>query len=163
MPKQSKEKIAEETQNVLAALQQNAKENLTKIAQQCHMSKQKLQRIIRHLEKTRKIWGYTAIVDEQGDPYKKFILLLKRTMEKFDDTKMDDMISKRFKPLYEQFGFALRVRIISMASTIGWWFLLPRTCCRRKNSVKSYLIIILGTLRRWTSWRYCLRAGRTML
>jgi DNA-binding Lrp family transcriptional regulator len=109
MPKQSKEKIAEETQNVLAALQQNAKENLTKIAQQCHMSKEKILRTIRHLEKNQKIWGYTAIVDEQDLPYKKFILLLKRTMEKFDDTKMDDMISKRFKPLYEQ----LRVRIES--------------------------------------------------
>jgi len=104
MPKRNNALIAEETQNVLAALQNNAKENITTIAKQCHMSKEKLSRTIRHLEKNHKIWGYTAIVDEQDLPYKKFILLLKRTMEKFDVTKIDDMVTKQFTPLYEQLG-----------------------------------------------------------
>jgi DNA-binding Lrp family transcriptional regulator len=104
MPKRNNATIAEETRNVLIALQENAKENITAIAKECHMSKEKLSRTIRHLEKNHKIWGYTAIVDEQDLPYKKFILLLKRTMEKFDDTKMDDMISKKFKQLYEPLG-----------------------------------------------------------
>jgi DNA-binding Lrp family transcriptional regulator len=104
MPKQSKEKIAEETQNVLAALQQNAKENLTTLAQQCHMSKQKLLRIIRHLEKTREIWGYTAIVDKQDVPYKKFVLLLKRTMKPFNDMKVDELVEKKFTQWFEPLG-----------------------------------------------------------
>lgn len=104
MPKRTKATIAEETRNVLAALQENAKENIIETAQQCHMSKEKLLRTIRHLEKNRKIWGYTAIVDEQDLPYKKFILLLKRTMKKFDDTKMDDVVAKQFMPLFEPLG-----------------------------------------------------------
>jgi DNA-binding Lrp family transcriptional regulator len=104
MPKRNQAMIAKETRNVLAALQKNAKENIATIAKQCHMSKEKLLRTIRHLEKNRKIWGYTAIVDERDLPNKKFILLLKRSMEKFDDTKMDDMVSKKFKQLYEPLG-----------------------------------------------------------
>ena len=104
MPKRNNEMIAEETRNVLAALQENAKENITAIAKQCNMSKDRLTRIIKHLEKNHKIWGYTAIVDEQDLLYKKFILLLKRTMKKFDDTKMDDMLTKQFEHLYEPLG-----------------------------------------------------------
>ena len=104
MPKQSKEKITDETQNVLIALQQNAKENLTTLAQQCHISKQKLQRIIRHLEKNRNIWGYTAIVDEEDAPYKKFVLLLKRSMKPFNDTKADELVEKRFAQWFEPLG-----------------------------------------------------------
>jgi DNA-binding Lrp family transcriptional regulator len=104
MPKRNQAMIAEETRSVLAALQKNAKENITAIAQKCHMSKEKLLRTIRHLEKDRKIWGYTAIVDEKDLPYKKFILLLKRTMKKFDETKMDGMAEKQFMPLFEPLG-----------------------------------------------------------
>jgi DNA-binding Lrp family transcriptional regulator len=104
MPKRTKEIIVEETCNVLAALQENAKENIPMIAQQCHLSKQKLLRTIRHLEKIKKIWGYTAIVDEHDLPYKKFILLLKRTMKKFDETKMNDVVANQFMPLYEPLG-----------------------------------------------------------
>jgi DNA-binding Lrp family transcriptional regulator len=104
MPKRTKEMIAEETRNVLAALQQNAKGSIATIAKECHMSKAKCSRTIRHLERTRKIWGYTAIVDERELPSKKFILLLKRTAEKFDETKVDDIVAKQFKHLYEPLG-----------------------------------------------------------
>ena len=107
MPKRNQVMIAEETRTVLAALQEHAKENIMTIAKQCHMSKEKLLRTIRHLEKNHKIWGYTAIVDERDLTYKKFILLLKRTIQKFDDSKMDDMISKKFKQLYKPLGVCI--------------------------------------------------------
>jgi DNA-binding Lrp family transcriptional regulator len=104
MVKRNKELIAEETQAVLVALQRNAKENITTIAKECHMSREKLARMIRHLEKDRTIWGYTAIVDEKDLPSKKFVLLLKRTMKQFDKTKLDEMISKSFSQYYEPLG-----------------------------------------------------------
>ena len=107
MPKRNNALIAEETQNVLAALQNNAKENITTIAKQCHMSKEKLSRTIRHLEKNHKIWGYTAIVDEQDLPYKKFILLLKRTQKKFDDKTLDEITRDKFKNAYEPMGITI--------------------------------------------------------
>ena len=84
MPKQSKEMDAEDTRKILAELQKNGKEHIDLIAKQCHMSKQKLLRTIKQFEKNHKIWGYTAIIDEQEQHLKKFFLLLKRTGKKFD-------------------------------------------------------------------------------
>jgi len=104
MPKRNQVMTTEETRNVLAALQRNAKENITTIAKECHMSKEKCSRTIRHLEKAQKIWGYTAIVDEQDLPDKKFVLLLKRTMKKFNDAMLDDVASKQFRQDYEPLG-----------------------------------------------------------
>ena len=94
----------EETRNVLAALQQNAKGNIATIAKECHMSKAKCSRTIRHLEKTQKIWGYTAIVDERDLLYNKFILLLKRSRDKLVEINLDDVVAKEFKQLYEPLG-----------------------------------------------------------
>jgi DNA-binding Lrp family transcriptional regulator len=104
MPKRTKETIAEETRNVLVALQKNAKENIAKIAKECHMSKGKCLKTIRHLEKTQKIWGYTAIVDERELPSKKFVLLLKRTMKKFDDATLDDIVARQLSQEYKPLG-----------------------------------------------------------
>jgi hypothetical protein len=42
MPKQSKEKVAEDTRKNLSELQKNEKEHIDLIAKQCHISKQRL-------------------------------------------------------------------------------------------------------------------------
>jgi len=107
MPKQSKEKVAEDTRKILAELQKNGKEHIDRIAKQCHISKQKLLRIIKYLEKNHAIWGYTAIVDEHEQPYKKFILLLKRTSEKFDHKTLDEIELRQFKNEYAPMGIAI--------------------------------------------------------
>jgi DNA-binding Lrp family transcriptional regulator len=104
MAKQIKELMTEEIQNLLGALQKNANENITTIAKECHMSKEKCIRTMRHLEKTGRIWGYTAIIDDKDMPYKKFILLVKRTLKKFDNTKADESVTKQFLPLYVPLG-----------------------------------------------------------
>jgi DNA-binding Lrp family transcriptional regulator len=103
MPKRSEEMIAEDARKILATLQKNAKENFNTIAKQCHMSKEKLLRTIRHLEKNHKIWGYSAIVDGQ-EHCEKFILLLKRTGKKYDDSTLDEIELHQFKNVYEPMG-----------------------------------------------------------
>jgi len=96
--------VTEESRNVLDALQRNAKENIAVIAKECHMSKEKCSRMIRHLEKTGKIWGYSAVVDEHELPYKKFVLLLKRTTKKYDEATLDRIEMEQFKKEYEPLG-----------------------------------------------------------
>jgi DNA-binding Lrp family transcriptional regulator len=107
MPKRSKEKIAEDTQMIIAELQKNGKEHIDLIAKQCHISKQKLLRTITQLEKNHKIWGYTAIVDEQEQHLKKFILLLKRTGKKFNLNALDEIELHQFKNEYTPMGITI--------------------------------------------------------
>jgi DNA-binding Lrp family transcriptional regulator len=107
MAKQSKEKVAEDTRKILAELQKNGKEHIDLIAKQCHMSKQKLLRTITQLEKTQKIWGYTAIIDEHEQQVKKFILLLKRSGKKFDQNALDEIVLNQFKNEYAPMGITL--------------------------------------------------------
>ncbi len=96
--------IVEETRSVLAALQRNAKENAATIAKQCHMSKNKLLKTIRHLEKNQKIWGYSAVVDEDVFPYKKFVLLIKRNSEKMDASVLSKTSRENFEHVYNELG-----------------------------------------------------------
>jgi len=107
MPNRSTEMMAKDTRKILAELQKDGKENIDTIAKQCDMSKQKLLRTIKQLEKNHKIWGYTAIVDDQEQHVNKFILLLKRTGEKFNHDSLDEIELKKFKDAYEPMGVTI--------------------------------------------------------
>jgi DNA-binding Lrp family transcriptional regulator len=107
MPKRSQGMIEEDTRRILVALQKNAKGDMNAIAKQCHMSQETCLKTIKHLEKDKKIWGYTAIVDEQGQNLQKFILLLKRTMNKFDDSALDEIVSTQFRDAYLPLGVTI--------------------------------------------------------
>ena len=104
MPKRTEAMIVEETQRVLTVLQENANEDISVIAKRCHMSKDKLVKTIRHLERNQKIWGYTAVVDEHCLPLKKFVLLFKRNAEKFDGSLLSKNALEKFKAEYEPLG-----------------------------------------------------------
>lgn len=99
--------IAEDSRKILVELQKGGKENIDTIAKKCEMPKQKLLRIIKQLEKNHKIWGYTAIVDEHEQHVAKFILLLKRTGEKFNHDTLDEIELNKFKDMYEPMGVSI--------------------------------------------------------
>jgi DNA-binding Lrp family transcriptional regulator len=107
MPKRSQGMIEEDTLRLLVALQKNAKENINTIARQCHMSKERCIRTIKHLEKNHTIWGYTAIVDDQDPHVKKFVVLVRRTIKKFDEHALDEIVSTQFRNVYSPLGVTI--------------------------------------------------------
>jgi DNA-binding Lrp family transcriptional regulator len=69
----------EDEMKILAELQQNSNQSVDVIAKRCGFSKQKAWRIIKKLEKSRTIWGYTAVVDEQKQGLQKFMISMKHS------------------------------------------------------------------------------------
>lgn len=79
MAKSSKENIQEDRIKILNELKKNARESISILAEKLNFSRQKVWRIIAELEKEKKIWGYTTIIDDSAFDYKKFMVLIKRT------------------------------------------------------------------------------------
>lgn len=79
MPKSSSEQIKFDEKKVINELQENAKESIDRIAKKCGFSRQKVWRIMHHLEKEKKIWGYSAVVDDDKLNQKRYMIFLKRT------------------------------------------------------------------------------------
>jgi DNA-binding Lrp family transcriptional regulator len=79
MAKNSKKQILRDERRILKELTKNANKSINEIAKTCSFSRQKVWRIIKNLEKTNTIWGYTAIIDAEKQEKKGFIVLIKRT------------------------------------------------------------------------------------
>jgi DNA-binding Lrp family transcriptional regulator len=100
MAKSSREMIMKDELRVLNFLEQHAKESIDEIAKQCGFSRQKVWRIIKHLEEDKIIWGYAAITSEDVKNLKHFVLLLKRTMIPFDDATKKEVIKENLVDLF---------------------------------------------------------------
>ncbi len=85
--------------HVLNFLEQHAKESIDEIAKRCNFSRQKVWRIIKHLEEDHIIWGYAAITSEEKKNLKHFVLLLKRTMLPFDEATKKEVIQENLADL----------------------------------------------------------------
>jgi len=94
MSKSSKEKINDDTQRVLSELKNNANKSINDIAKKLSFSRQKVWRLIKNLEEDHTIWGYTAIINEEKQGKKTFVLLIKRTTNPFDDQLAEKIISR---------------------------------------------------------------------
>jgi len=77
LAKSSRKQIEADEIKVLVELQKNCKDSLDKIAKRCGFSRQKTWRILKHLEKNKTIWGYTAVLDEERIGMKRYFLLVK--------------------------------------------------------------------------------------
>jgi len=89
--KDSNETLSQDEIQVLTILEQHAKESVDKIAKKCGFSRQKVWRIIKHLEAEKIIWGYGATTHtEEKGLY--FTLLLTRS-----NTPLDDSMQKEVK------------------------------------------------------------------
>ncbi|MBU0496719.1 MAG: Lrp/AsnC family transcriptional regulator [Candidatus Thermoplasmatota archaeon] len=81
MPKNSRKQIDQDEKKIIAYLQRNAKESIDTIAKKCSFSRQKVWRIIKRLEKTKTIWGYHAVIDDDKVNRHSYIMLIKRSNE----------------------------------------------------------------------------------
>ena len=95
MAKSSKETILHDEIKVMNALEQNSEESVDQIAKSCGLSRQKVARIIKNLEKEKKIWGYTAVTDETAKNLKHFTVLAKRSNVPFGDEVRKEIILRK--------------------------------------------------------------------
>ena len=104
MVKVSKEQMGKDEKKILAELQQNAQESIDQLAKRCGFSRQKVWRIVKRLEKTRFIWGYSAIIDEKKNDVNHYTLLLKRTTKKLDEKTVDIITSRKLEDIVSGIG-----------------------------------------------------------
>jgi len=92
--KNSDETLSQDELQILTILEQHAKESVDEIAKKCGFSRQKVWRIIKHLEEEKIIWGYSAIspIEEKG---KHFILLLMRSTMPLDESMKKEVITEK--------------------------------------------------------------------
>jgi DNA-binding Lrp family transcriptional regulator len=95
MSKSSKEQLAKDEMKILAELQKNSDESVDTIAKHCGFSRQKVWKTIKHLEDNKIIWGYTAVVDEEGTGLKHYVLLVKRSMVSFNESYKKEVIFEK--------------------------------------------------------------------
>lgn len=91
MPKVSQEQINKDEIKVLDVLEQFGRESIRDIAKRSGFSIQKVRRIIKTLEETKTIWGYSAVSDEKTKELKHFLVLVKRNHEPFEQTILKEV------------------------------------------------------------------------
>ncbi len=85
MARRSVQQMKEDEEKVIDELRQNARGSIDSIASKFKFSRQKVWRIIKRLEKTKKIWGYAAVIDEEKLGKKRFLILVRKAVEPLDD------------------------------------------------------------------------------
>ena len=85
MAKISYDKIEKDEKKVINEFQSNARDSIENIAIRCGFSRQKVLRIIKRLESEKKIWGYSAIIDNEKFDLKRYLILIRRSTEPIDD------------------------------------------------------------------------------
>jgi DNA-binding Lrp family transcriptional regulator len=97
MAKSSKKQIYEDGLKVIAELQKNAKESIDIIAKKCGFSRQKAWRIIKGLEENKTIWGYAAVVNEEKQEQKRYMILIKRTTLPIEEKLVDKITTRQLE------------------------------------------------------------------
>jgi len=98
--KATKEQVFDDERKVVEVLRTHAKENTETIAKRCKLSAQKVSRIIAKLERENRIWGYSAIFDDEYFGLRHYYLIGSRTniplakdvVEEILFTRLDDII-----------------------------------------------------------------------
>ena len=94
MAKNSAKQIIEDEKKIVRELSTNANKSINEIAKTCGFSRQKVWRIIKNLEKNNTIWGYTAVVDEEKQDLKSYMILIKRSIQPIDNGIIDRIIDR---------------------------------------------------------------------
>lgn len=107
MSKSSKDQMDLDEKKVLSELVKNANKNIETIAKLCGFSKQKTWRIIKRLEAKELIWGYTAVFDEEKMGLKHFMVLIKRSMKRLDESTINKIVSRRLEDIIKESGITI--------------------------------------------------------
>ncbi len=83
MPKNSIMQIQKDEKIVINELQTNARESINKIANKLGMSRQKVWKIIKKLEKNKTIWGYSTVLDNKKLDVNQYLMLIRSSPKPF--------------------------------------------------------------------------------
>jgi DNA-binding Lrp family transcriptional regulator len=97
MARSSLNQIEKDEIKIISELKKNARESIDKIAHRCKFSRQKVWRIMNKLEETKKIWGYTAVTDDEKLGLKKFFVLIRRTTTPLSTELAEKIISREIE------------------------------------------------------------------
>jgi DNA-binding Lrp family transcriptional regulator len=101
---EEREQLTDDELRVLHELQKTSKDSINTIAKTCGFSRQKVQRIVKRFEENNIIWGYTAITDEKKEGRIRYILLIKRSMNKIDRAIVKKIANIYFDKEFEKQG-----------------------------------------------------------
>jgi DNA-binding Lrp family transcriptional regulator len=104
MPKRSKENIEKDTIEILKVFQDDARVSFNDLADKTGFSRQKIWRIIKNLEKSKTIWGYTTIIDENKQNLTNFFVLVKKNTTPMDEKTLDVIISRELDDIANKLG-----------------------------------------------------------
>ncbi len=99
MPKVSKEQVLQDETKVINILRTHAKESIDTIAKRCRFSPQKVSRIIAKLEREKRIWGYSVIVEDEYFELRHYYFLCKRTRTLLPQNLIDEVLNTRIDDL----------------------------------------------------------------
>jgi len=107
MSKSSRKQRDLDEKKVLSELVKNSKENVDTIAKHCGFSRQKVWRIIKQLEASQKIWGYSAIVDPEKQGLQKFIIFFKQSPRVSDSKTAEKVNLDEIKKNYSELDITI--------------------------------------------------------
>ena len=107
MVKTSKNQVKTDEQKIIHILKENSNESINDIAKKCNFSRQKVWRIMKHLEKTNNIWGYIAVVDEEKQGLKNYMILLKRTSQPLTKDTVNNIVNRNLEDLGGKIGIQI--------------------------------------------------------
>lgn len=107
MVKSRKGQIKQDENKILSELMKNSKENIETIAKNTGFSRQKVWRMIKEFEKNQKIWGYSAVVDNERLDLQKFILFIKRTLKPHDAKDINEIVTNLLTSIKRELGVTI--------------------------------------------------------
>ena len=94
MAKNSREQILKDQKKIVRELSTNANKSINEIAKSCGFSRQKVWRIIKNLENNNTIWGYTAVIDDEKQDMKRYMILIKRSIQPIAGEIIDRIVDR---------------------------------------------------------------------
>ena len=124
MPKSSKIQIDADEKKFLKILQQNTADSIENIARRCGFSRQKVWRIKKRLEKNKTIWGYNAVLNNEKLGLKRYIMLIKKSVQ-----PVENAVNKIIDLTMHKKGEEMRVDILCSSYIHGKydWILIFST------------------------------------
>ena len=119
MAKNSVKQIEQDEKRILEELKKNANKSINDIAETCHFSRQKVWRVIKNLEKNHTIWGYAAVVDEEKENKKSYIMLMKRTNKPVSQELLEHIITRERANEVRKMGIEI-TNSIFLHGTFDW-------------------------------------------
>jgi DNA-binding Lrp family transcriptional regulator len=107
MGKTAKTQLEDDEQKILQELIKNSKQNIDRVAKNCGFSRQKVWRLMKQLESSQIIWGYSAVIDAEKQHLEKFILFVRRTDFHHESRDRDDIIKSLLAPIKKELGITM--------------------------------------------------------